>query len=133
MKYEAFGREQLASVKEIYGEAGWRAYLGKDEALYRAFEQSLYTLGAFDGEKLVGFVRCVGDGEHVVIVQDLIVREACRRQGVGRRLMEMVMEKYVHVRMLALFTDGEDERANRFYQGIGLRKIEQMGCVSYMR
>lgn len=133
MKYEAFGREQLAPVKEIYEEAGWRAYLGNDEALCRAFEQSLYALGAFDGENLVGFIRCVGDGEHVVIIQDLIVRASCRRQGIGRVLMEKVFQKYGHVRMLALFTDAQDEAANRFYQAIGLRRIEQMGCVSYMR
>ena len=133
MTFETFGKDRLTPVKEIYEEAGWRAYLGNDEALCRALEQSLFVLGAFEGENLVGFVRCVGDGEHVVIIQDLIVRAACRRQGIGRMLMEKVFQKYEHVRMLALFTDAQDEAANRFYQKIGLRRIEQMGCVSYMR
>ena len=70
MNYEIFGPERLEAVRAIYEEAGWYAYFGNDEALHRAFEQSLYVLGAFEGDELIGFVRCVGDGEHVVIVQD---------------------------------------------------------------
>lgn len=133
MNYEIFGPERLEAVRAIYEEAGWYAYLGNDEALHRAFEQSLYVLGAFEGDELIGFVRCVGDGEHVVIVQDLIVRKARRRQGIGRMLLQYAMERYGHVRMLALFTDMEDEAANRFYQKMGLRRAEQMRCAAYMR
>lgn len=45
----AFGCERMDEVREIYREAGWRAYLTDDEKLDRAFQNSLYLLGAFDG------------------------------------------------------------------------------------
>ena len=71
--YKEFGEELLEMVKEIYMQEGWWAYLGDDEKLARAFKNSLYTLGAFEGDRLTGFVRCVGDGEHILLVQDLII------------------------------------------------------------
>lgn len=133
IELKAFGTERLEEVKGIYRETGWLAYLQNDEALFRAFENSLFTLGAFDGENLVGFVRCVGDGEHIVVVQDLIVAEKRRRQGIGERLMREMMEKYRHVRMFSLYTDMNDEVANCFYQRLGFQRIDQGYMVSYMR
>ncbi|MCR5374727.1 MAG: GNAT family N-acetyltransferase [Lachnospiraceae bacterium] len=58
------------------------AYLNNDDALKRAYENSLYCLGAYSGDELVGFIRCVGDGEHIVLVQDLIVVPEYQRQKI---------------------------------------------------
>ena len=67
--YREISSAFLEEVKEIYSQAGWTAYLNDSEKLKRAFDRSLFLLGAFDGPVLVGFVRCVGDGEHVLLVQ----------------------------------------------------------------
>ena len=72
--YREISSAFLGEIKEIYSQAGWTAYLNDSEKLKRAFDRSLFLLGAFDGPVLAGFVRCVGDGEHVLLVQDLIVR-----------------------------------------------------------
>ena len=77
--YKEFDNTLIERVKEIYALEGWTAYLNSDEKLMRAFENSLYILGAFDDEKLIGFVRCVGDGEHILLVQDLIVDKAYQK------------------------------------------------------
>ena len=68
MEYGEFGPERLKEVMDIYREAGWMAYLQDDAKLRRAFEHSLCILGAFEGDVLVAFVRCVGDGEHVLLI-----------------------------------------------------------------
>ena len=81
----------------------------------------------------MGFIRCVGDGEHIVLVQDLIVAQTYLRQGIGRELMHRVYERFADVRMLMLVTDAVDERANAFYRSLGMQKIEDNGCISYMR
>ncbi|MBR5545512.1 MAG: GNAT family N-acetyltransferase [Clostridia bacterium] len=123
----------LEAIKNLYHQHGWLAYLQDDAKLARAFDQSLYTLGAYDGEELVGFIRCVGDGEHIVMVQDLVVAETRLRQGIGKTLMQSVYERFPDVRMLMLLTDAMDERANAFYQSIGMTKLEENGCITYMR
>ena len=133
VRYKEFGTELLEMVKEIYQEEGWYAYLGNDEKLARAFQNSLYILGAFEGEKLIGFVRCVGDGEHILLVQDLIVDKKHRRQGIGTTLFKAAWDKYADVRMFQVVTDLYDEADNHFYQSLGMRKLVEGDMVSYFR
>lgn len=133
INYKEFNSELLDEVKEIYASESWSAYLKDDEKLARAFHNSLYTLGAFEGEKLIGFVRCVGDGEHILLVQDLIVHPEHQRRKIGTTLFKMVWDKYAEVRMFQVNTDMEDERDNRFYQSFGMKKFNEGQMVSYFR
>ena len=133
MELYDFGCERMAEVMQIYEEAGWRAYLADVEKLKRAFQSSLYLLGAFKEDELVGFIRCVGDGEHIVLIQDVIVRASHRRRGIGRRLIQQTLDRFSQVRMISLYTDAEDEADNCFYRSLGFRLIESGGMASYMR
>lgn len=131
--FKIFGEELIEEVKEIYQSSGWSAYLGDDEKLKRAFANSLYTLGVFDDGRLIGFVRCVGDGEHIVLVQDLIIRPEYQKQGLGTKLFKLVWYNYINVRMFQVNTDMEDEVDNHFYQSFGMKKLKEGGIVSYFR
>lgn len=131
--YKEFNSELLNEVKEIYASENWSAYLKDDEKLKRAFDNSIYTLGAFDGDKLVGFVRCVGDGEHILLVQDLIVHPTYQKQKIGTTLFKTIWDKYIDVRMFQVNTDIEDEVDNHFYQSFGMKRLEEGCMVSYFR
>lgn len=133
MEYRNFGAEGLGAVTALFVQSGWRAYLKDEAALCRALENSLFLLGAFEGGRLVGFVRCVGDGEHIVYVQDLIVDADFRRRGIGRELMRRTMERFAHVRMLTLITDAQDAAANAFYRSIGMKPYAENGLAGYFR
>ena len=133
ISYKVFSSEKLNEVKDIYAEAHWNAYLGDDEKLKRGFEHSLYILGAFDEEKLVGFVRCVGDGAHILLVQDLIVRPEYQKQGIGTTLFQRVWDRYGDVRMFHVVTELEDAVDNHFYQSFGMKKLQEGHMVSYFR
>jgi len=133
-RYAAFGAERLEEIKAIYAEEGWSAYLRDDERLKKAFEHSLYCLGAFDErDTLCGFVRCVGDGGHIVMVQDLIVAKGFRGQGIGKTLFKAAWDRYADVRMFEVVTDIEDEKANRFYQSFGMKKLSEGCMTAYFR
>lgn len=131
--YKEFGSEYLEQIKSIYEAEQWCAYLRDDDKLKRAFDKSLYLLGAFDGDKLVGFIRCVGDGEHILLVQDLIVAPSYQKRGIGSKLFRMVWEKYAAVRMFHVVTDINDKFDNHFYQSFGMKKLEEGDMVSYFR
>ena len=133
IQYQPLTSQSLEHIKALHEQHGWLAYLTDDEKLKRAFDNSLYTLGAYEGERLVGFIRCVGDGEHIVMVQDLIIAATHQRKGIGRELMRRISERFADVRMFMLLTDVLDKDANAFYQSIGMHKIEENGCVGYMR
>lgn len=133
MKLIEIDESYLSQIKALYEEAAWSAYLGDDKKLKNAIKNSLLTLAHMDGEEIIGFVRCVGDAEHVVLVQDLIVKKDYRRKGLAKKLMKEVFEKYKDVRWIQVNTDGEDEVANAFYKAIGMKEISEAGVVSYFK
>lgn len=131
--YKEFDSEYLEQVKDIYKSEQWDSYLKDDKKLKRAFNNSLYVLGAFDENKLIGFIRCVGDGEHSLIVQDLIVLPSYQKQGIGSKLFKTAWDKYSDVRMFHVVTDIADKVDNQFYQSFGMKKLEEGNMVSYFR
>lgn len=134
MNYKEFEYDDWSEmIKKIYEKEGWYAYLQDDAKLKQAFDQSIYRLGAFKGGRLIGFVRCVGDGEHILLVQDLIVDKDCQKQGIGTALFKAVWDKYIDVRMFHVVTDINDKVDNHFYQSFGMKKLEEGEMISYFR
>lgn len=131
--YKEFSASETADVIAIYENIGWVAYLQNEDKLFSAFENSLYLLGAYDNDRMVGFVRAVGDGEHVVLVQDLIVGSEYQNCGIGSCLFKRVMDRFQGVRMFMVVTDIEDKRNNVFYQKFGMKKLEQYAMIGYVR
>lgn len=133
MEYRNFGIEEIEDIKRIYADESWLAYLRDDEKLTNAFNNSLYILGAFEEGKLIGFIRCVGDTEHVMVVQDLIVDKKHQRMGIGSELLDRTIKEYHHVRLFMLLTDANDERDNLFYQAKGMKAVIHKKMIAYMR
>ncbi len=131
--YKEFDSTLIESVKDIYKKESWNAYLKDDEKLIRAFDKSLYILGAFDNNKLIGLIRCVGDGEHILLVQDLIVDPKYQKHGIGTHLVKEIMNKYSEVRSFMVVTDIEDVVDNKFYQSLNFRKLKDLNMIGYIR
>lgn len=131
--YKEFDVSEMADVIAIYENIGWVAYLQNEDKLFSAFENSLYLLGAYDNDQMIGFVRAVGDGEHVVLVQDLIVKAEYQNDGIGTCLFEKILNKYQTVRLFMVVTDIEDKRNNAFYRKFGMRELEQYAMIGYVR
>ena len=121
IKYLEFGSELVSDAYNIYRDNGWGAYLTSLDKLKKAFDNSLYILGAFEEDKLVGFIRCIGDSEFIIYIQDLIVLPEYQRRGIGKTLVKKVSDKFSDVRQFVLITDKDDEKANAFYRAIGMK------------
>lgn len=131
--YQSFGVERMEEVKALYQKEGWHAYLKDDQKLLEAFLHSLMVLGAFHDNHLVGFIRMVGDGAHIVLVQDLIVAKNYQHQGIGKHLFTAMLDQYKDVRMFQVITDKDDIVDNHFYQSFGLHQIIDGNMVAYFR
>ncbi len=57
-----------------------------------ALMNSLYKIIAFDEERPVGMARVVGDGGYVYFICDVIVHPDYQSQGIGRKILENVLE-----------------------------------------
>ena len=55
--YKEFDVSEMADVIAIYENIGWVAYLQNEDKLFSAFENSLYLLGAYDNDQMIGFVK----------------------------------------------------------------------------
>lgn len=122
-------REQLL---ELYADAGWAAYTRDPDRLERAVRQSLAVYTAWDGERLVGLIRAVGDGETILYVQDILVLARYQRQGIGRALLERLCGDFAHVRQKVLLTD-DTHRTTAFYRACGWTEVGNTGCIAFIQ
>ena len=118
-----------AALLELYGAAGWQAYL-EPGLLREAYSRSLYALGAFDGGRLVGAVRAVGDGCTIILIQDLLVLPEYRRRGIGRLLLNRTLNDFPNVRQRLLLAD-DTPALNDFYSHTGFVPVAELGCKAY--
>lgn len=131
--YKHFSLKTAIEIKELYQSVGWSTYLSDDAKLLRAFANSLWVLGAFEDDRLIAFIRCVGDGEHIVYVQDLLVAPPYQKQRIGSRLFQETLDKFQNVRLFEVVTDLTDEVDNHFYQSFGMKPLAEGHMISYYR
>ncbi|MBO4562245.1 MAG: GNAT family N-acetyltransferase [Clostridia bacterium] len=128
-EYIDFDRE---AIEELYRSVGWINYLKRSETLEKAYENSLCTLAAYEGDKLIGIIRAVGDGLTIVFIQDIIVLPEYQRMGVGSKLLNAMIEKYRDVYQIELFADNVGS-LKAFYRSAGFTPSDEMGCIAYIR
>ncbi len=91
----------------------------KPELLHRALHASHSLVSAWDGPKLVGLGNAISDGCLVVYYPHLLVLPEYQGQGVGRRLMEMLLNRYRGFHQHVLLADG---KAIDFYRKCGFER-----------
>lgn len=119
-------------VITLYNDVGWYAYTKDPNTLNNALRTSLGVISAWDGEKLVGLIRVVGDGLTILYIQDILVLNAYQNQGIATKLMEQVMQKYEHVRQKVLLTE-EAPDVRHFYEKNGFESCDKGSLVAFAK
>jgi GNAT superfamily N-acetyltransferase len=57
-----------------------------------AIKNALFIVTAIFEDKIIGLTRVSGDGGYTVLIQDVIVLPDYQNKGIGKKLMEKVME-----------------------------------------
>ncbi|MGQ7355874.1 GNAT family N-acetyltransferase [Streptococcus suis] len=118
------------AVLDLYTSVGWTSYTNRPDMLQKALERSLLILAAFDGDRLVGLLRAVGDGYSIVFIQDILVLPTYQRQGIGRQLLEQTIAYFPGIYQLHLLTDNT-EKTRSFYEALGFTVVESLDCIAY--
>jgi ribosomal protein S18 acetylase RimI-like enzyme len=100
--------------------------------LKKAIENSLKVLTAWDGNKLVGLIRVVGDNQTIIYIQDLLVRQEYQGRGIGSHLLKRILAEYQAIRQVILMTE-QTEETIRFYEKCGMVKISDHNCIAFMK
>jgi len=87
--------------------------------LYSALMGSHSLVSAWDGENLVGIANAISDGFLVVYFPHLLVLPSYQSQGVGTKIMDVMLKNYsnFHQKMLTADID-----AVRFYENRGFER-----------
>ncbi|MBE5815607.1 MAG: GNAT family N-acetyltransferase [Clostridiales bacterium] len=121
-----------AEIEGLYRSVGWTSYLRREELLREAYAASLMTLAAYQGERLCGIIRGVGDGVSVLYIQDLLVLPEYQRRGIGSKLLEQMLAAFPDVNQTVLLTD-DTEATIGFYEKAGFRKVNDVGLRAFIR
>lgn len=131
IKYKTLKNIDLNQLFLLYSDAEWISYTNDMEKLSRAIRNSDFVISAWDDGKLVGIIRGFTDKETVLFIQDIIVLKSYQRQGIGKKLIDIVLNKN-KVRQTILQTDLLDKDSNAFYQKLGFIKSQEYNTQSYV-
>ncbi|MGN1094867.1 MAG: GNAT family N-acetyltransferase [Eubacteriales bacterium] len=132
MEIREYKEYNEAEILSLYSSVSWTAYTDNPEVLRKGFKNSLLILAAYEGEKLIGIIRAVGDGYTIVFIQDILVFPEHQRKGVGSALLQAVLDRYCHVRQIELATDNTPKTIG-FYRAMGFREMSEVGCCGFMK
>lgn len=84
---------RVKEVQKLFKETSWGGNRSERE-IERMLRNSIASVGLEPrgGGELVAYARAVGDGVFKAVIEDVIVTEALRNQGVGRILMQTLLE-----------------------------------------
>ena len=123
---------ETSELIDLYESVGWTAYTSKLEIMAQLLPNSLFYRVARYNNNLVGLIRVVGDGVSIVYVQDLLVRPDYQGCGLGKALLNYILEKYKEVRQVVLLTD-DLESTRIFYETCGLQNANDCNLSAYIR
>ena len=96
------------------------------EKLVVAMKNFETVYSAWDGDKLVGLVCAMDDGIMTAYLHYMLVRPEYHRQGIGKRLLEMIKEHYAdYLRLVLVAYDKETD----FYEACGFKKADDASAM----
>ena len=135
MENLVFKEDIILNVEDIlylYNDVGWSSYTKDIDSLIKSIKNSLKVISVWDNDLLVGLIRVVGDGHYIIYIQDILILQKYQNRGIGKRLIEIILDKYKNVRQKVLLTDKEEKNI-LFYKKVGFSMAEEFGCVSFVK
>lgn len=116
----AFDRDLPATaVAHLYQQTVWtrRRTL---EQIQRMLVTTPLILAVYDGERLIGFARVLTGDLFRAYIEDVIVDEAYRGRGIGKGIMQRLMERLAHVEEI---TFNCEDHLVPFYEQFGFERF----------
>ena len=129
---------KIEDYLKLRAEVNWKVLTERQACL--ALNNALYSISLYEGDRLVGFGRLVGDAGVICYIQDLIVHPDYWGRGYGKALVRKLQ---LYARSLS--EDGEEmmlglmcaKGRERFYEtcGFTVRPTDSLGpgMIMYLK
>ena len=108
---------------------GWGTY--DDDVVEKFIVNSLYSICVYDGDKIIGMGRVIGDNGLIHYIQDIIVIPDYQGKNIGKEIMNRVMDYinnnlYRNTKVALMSASGKED----FYKKFGFieRPNSKMGA-----
>ncbi len=95
--------------------------------LVNAMHNSTRVISAWNGNKLVGLVRALDDGETVAFIHYLLVDPAYQGKHIGDELMKQIMSFYQNLLYVKVIPS--DPKTIPFYQKYGFNQYDNYSAM----
>ncbi|MDQ0192826.1 GNAT family N-acetyltransferase [Paenibacillus wynnii] len=115
--YYASNQEDITkeALQELFLSVEWESGKYPIELL-QAIRGSHSIVAAWDGDKLIGLINALSDGALTVYFHYLLVNPSYKSKGIGREMMNMMLDRYKGCRTKVLISY---PHAVDFYKKIG--------------
>ena len=118
---------------ELFSSVEWGTRA--EDKINKNRESSCFAVKIYDGDKIIGMARVVGDGSYYTIY-DVVVRKEYQRLGVGKMLMGEVVNFYKSIEDVNtyLYLGANKDQEGYFEQfGFETRPDDSFGAGMYFK
>jgi GNAT superfamily N-acetyltransferase len=119
--YRAVDRSDYDAVRQLLIALGWGDRVRDRDRFELMMTGATKTVGAFDGDRLVGFGRVITDGASNGYISTVAVVEDRQRQGIGRELVARLMDVGRPQSQMTWVLRAGRQGADAFWQKLGFR------------
>ncbi len=124
---------RISQMEDLFRETKWNEYERTSmSVVQRSLSHSMDIITAWDGDELVGLLRCVGDYYTILYVQDIVVKSTHRRQGIGREMLTRLLSRYPTIKNRVVIADNTPEIAE-FCHSCGFTEATSFGRRAYVQ
>ena len=118
-----------SELMELFAQASW-ARDRQEHEIEVLLKNTDLCVSVRKGNRLVGFGRALSDDVSRAHIDDIIVDESSRNEGVGTHVMQVLMEKLSHIEEVFLNCGDQMEG---FYNRFGLEKLDGLTMIAQPR
>lgn len=118
-----FDRDDL---ERLFLSVNWESGRYPDR-LVRAMKNSTHVVSAWDGERLVGLVRALDDGETVALIHYLLVDPQYQGKHIGDELMKRLMNHFRNLLYVKVMPS--DLKNIAFYERYGFKQYDNYSAL----
>ncbi len=107
------------ALRDLFAQTDW-AKSRPLSGITRMLQRTPLHTSAWRNDKLIGFARVLTDGVYRAVLEDVVVAEAYRSRGIGRRLVELLLAELGEVEEVML---GCMENLAPYYEQFGFKRV----------